>query len=329
MKINTNKVFLIIPTIRDLNFLISWKNEFNNCHLMVVEDHPVKQINIPNKDFKKIYHYSWENIEHDLGKESWIISRFNSGVRSYGFWKAYKLGATAVITLDDDCYPEDTDFVDKHLENLNFKIPDRWLNTYINPKWMYTRGMPYKNRNFYKVGISHGLWSGALDLDAKTEIKLPDLLKEPTYGPIRNIIPFGYYYPMCSMNYAFTREITPLMYFPMMGKNKDGVPWPYDRYDDIWAGIFSKKIMDHLKIGVVNGSPMINHKKASKPNINHIKEKNGMILNETVWQVVDNVRLTKTTPKDCYKELARKVKFPKNDYFNQLKSAMEIWAELF
>lgn len=323
-----SKVYLVIPTIRDLVFLKKWKNEFSNCHLIVVEDRPQKTIKIQG-NFLSINHYSREDIDKELGKDSWIISRFNSGVRSFGFWKAYTEGASVIISIDDDCYPEEKNFVNKHLDNLNFKLPENWINTYPSPKWMFTRGMPYKVRNKIPVGISHGIWSGALDLDAKTEIKLPKLLKERPYPPIRQIIPKDYFYPMCSMNFAFTRDMIPLMYFPMMGKDPKGKPWPYDRYDDIWAGIFSKKVMDHLGYGVVSGSPIIKHNKASKVEHNHIKETEGLKINEVVWRRVDSVKLTKETPIDCYVELANKVKFPNNSYFNKLKKAMVIWASLY
>ncbi len=323
------KIYLVIPTIRDLFFLKKWKNEFKDCHLMVIEDRNNKTVGIPNVNFKSITHFSWKDINNDLGKNSWIISRHNAGIRSYGFWKAYEAGADVILTVDDDCYPADSRFVQKHIDNLFFKYPEKWINTYPNPKWMYTRGTPYRMRDKGTISLSHGLWSGALDLDGLVEIKLPRLLKEGKYPPIRQVLPFGYYYPMCSMNMAFTREITPLMFFPMMGMAPSGRDWPYNRFDDIWAGIFSKKIMDHLGLGVINGSPFINHKKASKPSENHIKELSAMSVNETIWRLVDAVKLTAKTPKGCYLELARKVKFPSGSYFTKLKKAMVLWSNLF
>jgi hypothetical protein len=329
MNINKEKVFLVIPTIRDLVFLKSWKNEFMDCNLIAVEDGGKKDVKIPNNHFKSITHFGWNDIDRDLGKDNWIISRRNAGIRSYGFLKAYQMGADIIITLDDDCYPDDVDFVYKHLRNLRLKMPGAWFTTYPNPKWMYTRGFPYRIRKMFPVGLSHGLWSGALDLDAKTEIRLQKLLNEKRYPPTIQFMPFGYYYPMCSMNLAFKREIAPLMFFPMMGQNPDGGSWGYDRYDDIWAGLFSKKIMDHLKIGVVSGSPFINHRKASLVKHNHSKEINGMKINEMLWESVNDVELTATTPKLCYLELAGKIKFPKTRYFKKLREAMIVWANLF
>ena len=329
MSKNNPKVFLVIPTIRNLVFLKEWKDEFANCHLIVVEDNKEKTINPKNLRFASITHYCHSNIEEDFGKNSWIFSRKNAGIRCYGFWKAFRMKADVIITLDDDCYPIEKNFVKQHLANLNFKSTKNWFPTYPHPLWMYTRGFPYSVRNKLPAMISHGLWSGALDLDAKTEVKLKKLLNEKPYPSLRQIIPFGYFYPMCSMNFAFKKEITPLMYFPMMGSDNKGKKWSYNRYDDIWAGIFSKKIMDHLQMSVINGSPFIEHRKASKPSRNLKEESQGMKINESLWNNVNNVELTNNNPKDCYIELSQKINFPKNKYFEKLRQAMIIWANLF
>lgn len=329
MKKNKQKIYLVIPTIRNLTFLKNWKKEFINCHLVIVEDNDEKTVVCPNKNFKSITHYTYSDIEKDFGKNAWIFSRKNAGIRSYGFWKAYEDGADIIVTLDDDCFPAEKDFLNKHVENLNLNMPQKWQATYPDPKWMYTRGFPYNIRESYPVALNHGLWSGALDLDAKTEIKIGKLLTEKMYPPIRQFINPGFYYPMCSMNMSFTRNITPLMFFPMMGFDPDGRSWGYNRYDDIWAGILSKKIMDHLNLGVVNGSPFINHKKASLSKVNLEKESEALIVNESLWKKIDAVKLSGTTPKECYLELAKKIKFPSSRYFRKLKEAMIIWANLF
>ena len=324
-----NKTYLVIPTIRNLDFLKSWKNEFSNCHLIIVEDNKEKTIGLPNLNFLSISCYSHKDIEEEFKNDSWIFSRKNAGIRSYGFWKAYEKGADVILTIDDDCFPAEDNFVKKHIDNLDLKMSNKWQTTYPNPTWMYTRGFPYQTRNSTSVYLSHGIWSGALDLDAKVEIGLDRLLNEEPYPSFRQFLPLNVYYPMCSMNMAFKREITPLMFFPMMGENPDGEHWGYNRYDDIWAGILSKKIMDHLNMGVVNGSPIVEHKKASLPKNNLKMEKDTMFMNEVLWKKIDEVKLTAKTPKECYIELAKKTVFPKSKYFKKLSEAMIIWANLF
>jgi reversibly glycosylated polypeptide/UDP-arabinopyranose mutase len=194
---------------------------------------------------------------------------------------------------------------------------------------MYTRGLPYSVRGKDSVVVSHGLWSGALDLDGKTETKLPNVLTEKAYPPIRQVIPEGQFFPMCSMNLAFKRDVVPLMYFPLMGFDPHGTSWGYDRFDDIWCGLLVKKICDHLGLSVVNGSPMVEHRKASLPKKNREKEEKGLKKNETVWKSIASVSLTQTSVTKSYIELVKKVRFPALPYFRSLKKAAAIWSSYF
>lgn len=321
-------IFLVIPTIRSLDFLSAWGGLLEDCHLVVVEDNPTKQIHAPKEGFKNIHYYAWEDIRKDFGKDEWIFSRRNAGIRSYGFWKAHQLGADIIITLDDDCYPVDKDFIARHEANLSLWAPEKWSTTFPHPDFLYTRGFPYDVRNKYPVVVSHGLWSNKMDLDAQTQLQHPDV-NTPPYPSIINFIPRGQFFPMSSMNLAFKREAVPLMYFPLMGSDPNGNPWGFDRFDDIWAGIFAKKICDHLELGVVSGSPFVEHKKASDVQKNLEKERPGIKTNETLWREVDKVILAGTTPASCYKELAQKIQFSKERYFEKLREAMLIWATLF
>src|SRR3989344_6298443 len=149
--VTDKQIFIVIPTIRNLTFLKSWGSEFKNCQGIIIEDHPVQEIASPKEYFHHVFHYTWRDIKRDFGKDEWIFSRRNAGIRSYGFYKAYNLGADVIITLDDDCYPvkdpvilacpeseTNTDpgfgrsvdltrmtvkktFTEQHLDNLNFK----------------------------------------------------------------------------------------------------------------------------------------------------------------------------------------------------------------
>ncbi|OGK32271.1 hypothetical protein A3F57_03780 [Candidatus Roizmanbacteria bacterium RIFCSPHIGHO2_12_FULL_36_11] len=131
------------------------------------------------------------------------------------------------------------------------------------------------------------------------------------------------------MNLAFKSKITPIMYFPPMGYDNKGNNWGYDRFDDIWAGIFSKKILDHLGYAVVNGAPFVEHRKASDVFKNLQKEASGIKTNEILYKEVQKLELKSKTVLDCYHELAEKVNFPNETYFNKLIDAMNTWYRLF
>ncbi len=321
-------VFLVIPTIRNLDFLNEWKNQFENCHLLIVEDRPEKTVAAPRHDFLSVHHYDWADIASEFGKSEWIFPRQNAGIRSYGFWKAYELGANVIITIDDDCFPAEDAFVKKHLNALNARAPEKWFPTFPHPSYLYTRGFPYGIRNKRRVVINHGLWSNKMDMDAQTQLAIGDV-NIPAYPLTTSFIPVGEYFPMSSMNLAFSRDIIPLMYFPLMGYDPNGSAWGFDRFDDIWAGVFAKRIIDHLGWSVTNGSPYVEHRKASDPHKNLIKEKGGLEVNELLWQRVSQVVFTQKTPAGCYRELAQNLQFPQTDYFQKLKTAMIRWSDLF
>ncbi len=323
------KIFVVIPTIRDVEMLKKWKNQIKDCHVIICEDHHEKTVKVPEVG-RKTYHYSWKEIDEDLGENSWIIPRRVSGIRNYGFLKAFQMKADIIITLDDDCYPvKNHNLIQQHLQNLSISVPKKWVNTYPDSRHLYTRGMPYLNRTEQQVMISHGLWTNVLDFDGATHLQKLQFQAEFAQHFLQ-IIPHGAYYPMCSMNLAFDAKITPIMYFPLMGEDSLGNKWGYDRFDDIWAGIFSKKIMDHLGYAVINGSPFVKHNKASDPFKNLQKEALGIEANEELWKLVDQVHLTSSSPVQCYLELANKIKWPKEKYFSKdLKKAMIIWASLF
>jgi len=326
---NKLKVAVVIPTIRNLEFLKAWGNEFVDCIGIIIEDRPNKQINPPKKYFKELFHYSWQEIDQELKNNSWIIPRRNAGIRNYGFLKAYQMGADVTITIDDDCYPiKNQQFMTSHHKNLSLLAPIDWFPTYPHRKYYPTRGFPYSVRNKKEVVISHGLWSNILDFDARTHLKYPGLHMPVLNPDLIEFIPSNYFFPMCSMNLAFQTKITPIMYFPPMGYDNKGKHWGYDRFDDIWAGIFAKKVIDHLGYAVVNGSPFVEHKKASNVNENLKKEAKGIKINEILYKKVKNVKLTSNNIEKSYLELVNKVQFPKKKYFYTLKKAINIWTDL-
>lgn len=339
-------VALILPTIREKNFLQFlklWEKDFAvaaekyHVTLYVMEDNPERTFAVGKK--KRPYtlkHYCWKDIEETLKKDAWIIPHRSDTVRSFGIYQAYKDGNEYFISVDDDCYPayDETNtvgyFIEGHIRNLHqFEYQKTlWTNSIEHYK---PRGYPYGEvsvtQTVKDAAISHGLWVNVPDFDAITALSTPK--KDKYYDLIKNTeIPVGNFYPMCSMNVAWRRECTPMMYFLLMGQDQKGNKYLYDRFGDIWAGLFTKKILDHVGQAVVSGCPYIHHDRASSAYDNLIKEAAGIKTNEQLWKDLHEMTLTETTIKAAYAELAEKL--PEyNDYWQMLKKAMITWAKLF
>lgn len=328
-------IVVVVPTIREASiraFLDAWRWP---CRVIVVEDNPA-----PSFDIGGVEHYSWADIERDLGADSWIIPRRTDCVRSYGYWKAYQTEAPYIVTLDDDCLPhagqDAAAFLAVHIANLQTREAPRWHNTLGESAGAYgifPRGVPYELRTAPQpVGVSHGLWSNVLDFDAMTQLHRTRAGHGSDFPlPAPGLVPPGQYYPMCGMNLAWRREYTPLLYFLLMGHNpQQGTGWPFDRFGDIWAGIISKRILDHLRVGVVSGAPVVRHERASNVWANLRKEAPGIIINETFWRSVDAARLRADTPLGCYLDMADVVAtWSDTPYWRLLAQAMRAWGGLY
>jgi reversibly glycosylated polypeptide/UDP-arabinopyranose mutase len=318
---------IVVPTIREnsiLEFLDRWQYEFAECRVIVVEDNPVRSFRLP----AWIEHYAWQDIDNALRTDSWIIPRRSDCIRSFGFYLAYWGSHNYVLTLDDDCYPE-ADYSQAFLVQMRSALDTRW----INDRWwntlgsgIFPRGYPYDIRgSSFDTVIHHGLWSNVPDLDALTQAKLPELRISPANEVSR--VPTGRFFPMCGMNLAFRREMIPALYFLLMGRDRLGNSWPYDRFGDIWAGLFAKRIADHLGYSVSSGAPSVHHSRASDTAVNLRKETPGYPINELLWKRVGEIQLTSDTPAGCYREIAMKLAMS-GPYWDTLKSAMVIWSNL-
>jgi len=330
----SQKIFLVIPTIRDLEVLRVWDKQqaFEAVNIIIVEDSSTKTVDIPKIACRSITHYCHADIDLELGDKAWIFPYKTSAVRAYGFYKAWQQGADIVITLDDDCKPYDEDFVTKHVQNLGMKSSQKWAPTYPLRDLSLMRGFPYEIRGENQVVLSHGLWANVPDLDAITQINVNGQTFQ-AIPPILHFFPKGVYFPMSVMNLAFSREIIPLMYQLLMGEDRHGLEWGFHRFDDIWSGIFVKKILDHLNLVAVSGSPAVWHERASNVYNNLQKEAKGIEVNEILWRVIDEVELTATTPVAAYHELLEKMDWTKlakyEGYFKTLRKATEVWLEMF
>lgn len=317
------KCTVVVPTIREHSireFLAAWETPFDSVHLIIIEDNPTCTFDLT--DFPQVTHYAWDHIDRDLGANSWIIPRRTDCIRSYGFWKAYQDHPDMVITLDDDCVPlnDGLDFISTHWEALqNGGREEAWQ---VTGEGVVTRGVPYfKRQRVWPCVLNHGLWNQVPDFDAPTQLTQSRFPQ--TFTAVNQTIPVGRYFPMCGMNLAFRPELIPALYFLLMGQG-----YQYDRFGDIWCGIFLKKICDHLGYAITSGDPLVIHKRASNVWANLRKEASGLEVNEDVWQAVDGASLTGVSFLECYQQIAQGLSLG-GPYWVALREAMLIWTRLF
>lgn len=262
--------------------------------------------------------FSWAEIDSMLPDPS-IISRQDSAIRSFGFWRAWSTGAEIIFTLDDDCFPAGDDLVGIHRANL-----------YGTPAWhssvpgMRVRGLPYRSLGTLpNVQVSMGLWRGTPDLDAVTTLA-DGRPATPIAGVETRVMPAAQYFPLSGMNLAFRREVACLMYFAPMGHGQ-----PYRRFDDIWCGLVLQKICRHLGYSIVCGQPLVDHRRASDPFTNLVKEAPGIAANEHVWEAVDAVELTGTGPRECMEEMGAALAGSDDAYLAGWGQKITAWCALF
>jgi hypothetical protein len=276
-------------------------------------------------------HTCHQDIEAVLGERNWIIPRNSGACRSFPMYLAWKERCDYIVTLDDDCYPgeiEPEQFFTSHL--AAFKR-DRWFRTIDGVK---PRGVPYGDCGSLTVILNHGVWTGISDLDGPTSLVVEGSSSHVILRADREVIPPGMFFPLCAMNVCYHRSAIPAAYNLLMGLDGYG----FDRFDDIWSGLFLKKISDHLGLYITSGIPIVRHAKASNPFSNNRKEALGIHLHEFFWRHIAAANLAASDINGCYHELGDWVKeFPKSypkapdcrDYFERLGDAMHTWQTLF
>lgn len=323
------RTVLVVPTVRQecmRQFLDAWEPEFAGVELVVVEDNPERTFELRTSAL--VSHFCWKDIDAAFGEDRWIVPRRTDCVRSFGYWEAWRRKPDMIVTLDDDCMPPASGpagFLQAHWRRLEQGgDQDAWVST---TSGTIPRGVPYHARNrTARCVINHGLWTNVIDYDAITQLAQ---VRTPTpVGFPDQTIPRGAFYPMCGMNLAFRPEIAPAMYFLLMGRD-----WGVDRFGDIWCGLFSKRVCDHLGFAVNSGSPTVFHARASNVWANLRKEATGMERNETLWRLADRTVLTANTVAGCYRQLADAVaaegRATNDDYLGKLGDAMRRWTERY
>ncbi|KAJ6364736.1 hypothetical protein OIU76_029659 [Salix suchowensis] len=91
---------IVIPTIRNLDFLEMWRPFFEPYHLIIVQDgDPSKVIKVPEGFDYELYNRN--DINRILGPKASCISFKDSACRCFGYMVSKK---KYIFTIDDDCF---------------------------------------------------------------------------------------------------------------------------------------------------------------------------------------------------------------------------------
>jgi hypothetical protein len=268
-------IAVVVPTIREEQYKLfcdAWHDLFDkhNVVLVTVWDGDEPRLDCNGQSF---------SVEDVMGKEdASLIFNKTDACRNLGFaYIAKRLPLVdIIITLDDDTRPElNDDAIQSHIIILNLKFPTSWLSTV--KCWIpYMRGFPYCIREESKIMVSHGVWAGVPDLDAKTQLEKPytDFTGNEFYC---GVVPRGINIPFCGMNVAFVREALSFMYYAPMGYRTG-----YHRWADILLGMQLTKELAAVNGAMFTGVSTIYHSKASDPIKNLELEKDSIELGEYI-----------------------------------------------
>jgi len=366
------RALIVVPSIRELTNLVLFKDQLINqsCEAqIVIIDEGDGALRAVNNKLLHGLNYSYFGPRE---REDWFKARFKSAWKklfsviperchaetSFGFLLAYAEEPDIVIELDDDVSPiNEHPLINLHARNLyerhgqTIKSDSRWYNTIENLKLntgqtLFPRGHPYskecrqtnyllENRGSECV-LNMGLWGGNLDLDALTILYHQGLhgtceIEGTGVRRRKLIVARGTYFAVCSMDTSFKPKIIPAFYQLYM--KHMGI----DRFDDIWSGIFVKKVADHLGDNMCLGEPLVIHRKTPRNTLEDLRaELEGIIINETLWKIVDALELQGESYFDAYRSLIEHLRrnlqqFPRfihKKFMEFQLNKMELWLEV-
>lgn len=272
--------------------------------------------------------------------------------RNIGILKAYEQGAEVVITIDDDNFIADGDFVGDHTKYLGKKSELKSVST--NSGWFnvcsllhdeielpfYHRGYPMQQRwngeekraiwesLEARAVVNAGFWLETPDVDAITHLYKP--LNAVRYEFEGNFaLTKGTWSPFNSQNTALHRDTIPAYFLsPYIG-----------RYDDIWAAYVIVAIAHYLGDTVTYGHPLVTQKRNPHNYFKDLeKERLGMILTDRFCDWLRKVQYTGTSYQQCFHQTIQKLKVEgennqkslveeEYDYLNNFIKGLEVWEQ--
>jgi Reversibly glycosylated polypeptide len=268
--------------------------------------------------------------------------------RNVGMLLAYEGGAEVIITIDDDNFLAEPDFVGRHqivgsertLEA--FGTPLGWINVceFLREEHgghFYHRGFPLRMRGrpetrqpiatvaTGRVVVNAGLWLDEPDVDAVTRLAAP--VRTTGFRGGNFALAPGSWSPFNSQNTALHRDVIPAYFLsPLVG-----------RYDDIWASYVVCAIATHLGDLITFGHPLV--RQTRNPHdywVDLEMEANGMRLTDRFTDYLRAVNFRGRTYGECFEEAAASLgsvlahdaglSSSENAYLQGFLDGMQVWS---
>jgi hypothetical protein len=235
--------------------------------------------------------------------------------RQIGLLHAYEDGAELIITIDDDNYLAQRDFVGHHAlvgrrVTLDaFESAAGWVNVcdFLSEAHgfrFYHRGFPPAMRAHPerlapapttatgRVVVNAGLWLEEPDIDAVTRLAIP--VRATAYTRSDNfVLAPGTWSPFNSQNTALHRDVVPAYFLS---------PWT-GRYDDIWASYVVDAIASHLGDLVAFGHPLVRQTRNPHDLWRDLdQERQGMRLTDALIDALRSIAFTGRSYARCFTE---------------------------
>ena len=258
--------------------------------------------------------------------------------RNFGMLFAYRMGADTIITIDDDNFVGDDDYLKYHsivgdTKELNcISANTGWYNVCEvlkeeKNRYFFHRGFPINQRNFdnkltiarkkCKIIANEGLWVDSPDVDAIAllnygKLKVVDF-DSSIFGN-NFTLDKGTWCPLNTQNTAISSEALPSFFLNP----------PQIRYDDIWASFILRKVADHLDHFVSYGQPIVIHRRNTHNYLKDLeKELDGMKRTPELIKELRSIELDGKSYFDCTYELIEKL----SSNFEDIKKGYGIWLK--
>lgn len=244
---------------------------------------------------------------------------FNSiARRNFAYLYCIKQGITAhdtLITIDDDNFLEEPDFLTKHsLRQHTAPLIETDRPTWFNPlphayhTPVYPRGFSMYERTqqttHYRlnatvqsisIAVNQGLWNQSPDLDAVSRFIEGDGVEHWVRNNASIVLGRNVLCPFNTQNTAYLNGFWATAFLcPYIG-----------RFDDILSSFITKRIADHFGYGVSYGAPIVTqHRNMHRTYHDFLLELHGMSLTDAFVSLLYTIDLDATTITDALAQIA-------------------------